>query len=95
MFEFLKRLWPGRGTAAPVAPAPEAAESLPEGAVWKTPHGAAFDMDSFSAGSRAKLCEVLAEQNDLPVFGGEIRHAYSKVRARGLRGRRAAAATAR
>ncbi len=82
MFEFLKRLWSGRRAPAPVEPAADAELDL-KGIVWKTPHGAGIDMDSFSAQSREKLYQELAEQNERPIFEGEVRHGYAKASAGG------------
>lgn len=50
-----------------------------EGAAWRTRHGAAVDLDSFSPQSQEKLSRALAEQNGVPVFEGEVRHGYSKT----------------
>ena len=81
MFEFLKRLWPGRGATAPVNPAAQAELQL-QVTVRKTPLVASVDMDSFSPESPEKFYQRLAEENDLPIFEGEVRHGYSKASVR-------------
>jgi hypothetical protein len=78
MFEFLKRLWPGRKAAVQASSSADVQLDM-ESAVRKTRQIAAFDMDTFSPGVQEKLYQKLAEKNGFPIFEGEVRHGYSKA----------------
>jgi hypothetical protein len=72
----------GQPPQAGIPPAAEA-ELRSETVGWETPGVASIDVDSLSLKSPEKFYEMLAEENGLPMFEGEVRHGYTRASAGG------------